>query len=78
MIPPVVHVTAHQTPKGTRYQVVRSENGGLGPHTDLGPQWPTPKEACRYAELIDRPFVSPLSGAEPPSPGSASDKAATA
>lgn len=28
---------------------------------DVGPPWRTPKEAARYADLIDQPYTSPLS-----------------
>jgi hypothetical protein len=43
------------------YQVVSSEDGGRGPHHDLGPKWPTPETAFRYAETLrTMPDVSPL------------------
>jgi hypothetical protein len=43
------------------YQVVSSEDGGRGPQRPLGPVWPTPVSAFRYAETMrSMPEVSPL------------------
>jgi hypothetical protein len=74
--PAALHVV--HRPGKTPWQVIRSHDGGRGPHEDVGPRWPTAKAACEYLRLIDQPFVSPLSGADgsPPLP-SASDKAET-
>ena len=61
----------------TPWQVIRSHDGGRGPHEDVGPRWPTGREASNYLRLIDQPFVSPLSGADGLPLPSASDKAET-
>ncbi len=64
----------HIAHTGTGYRVYRTENGI--DRTDVGPVWPTPKEASHYAALIREPYVSPLrdSGDDPldllPSDGS--------
>jgi hypothetical protein len=52
------------TPKG--YQVYRTVNGRY--RLDVGPAWGSPKEAARYADLLDTPTVSPLRGPESPVP----------
>ena len=56
---PVIRVRINA--KG-QYQVEQVEDGGRGPqHTDLGPGWPTGKEAYDYARLMEsRVYVSPL------------------
>ena len=62
---PLLH--AHATAKG--YQVCESEDGGIGPHHAIGPLWPTPKGAYRYADVIEerrRNPVSPLRVEAPP------------
>ncbi len=48
----------HIAHTGTGYRVYRTENGI--DRTDVGPVWPTPKEASHYAGLIREPYVSPL------------------
>ena len=55
------------TPKG--HQVYRTINGIYT--LNVGPAWPTPREAIRYADSLDADTVSPLrNSAEPFTPSS--------
>jgi hypothetical protein len=43
------------------WQIVVSDDGGRGPHHDLGPLWPTNRDAYRYMDLMaERRQISPL------------------